>query len=234
MAQRYDEIIVHYTATFEDDTSINVAVIDGWHKARGWAGIGYHFVIYQDGTLAFGRPLTKTGAHAPPNTGRIGICYVGGLRGTDTKNGHDTRTTAQIRTMTRLIRSLLDGDYNSNEKNAEVRVDPRATVKGHRDVGKTQCPGFDAGAWWRGVVTGSNPPSSMPAPGAPVRTENMGTDPLARPPSGGTSEASAWGAGAAAATGVALIVGQHLLWALAALVLVGALWVVVRIYNRRK
>src|SRR5690349_12207456 len=93
---RIREIIIHYTATYDDDPSVTVAVIDGWHKARGWAGVGYHFVIYLDGTVHIGRPLHVVGAHAPPNTGRVGICYVGGLKRASGPNvGLDTRTPAQ-------------------------------------------------------------------------------------------------------------------------------------------
>lgn len=181
--KRYNEIIVHYTATYEDDTSITVARIDKMHRERTppFAKIGYHFVIYQDGTVHVGRPLTETGAHAPPNTGRIGVCYVGGLRRGDPKNGYDTRTPAQTASMTQLIHALLAGHYNSLKVGAEVFVDPHSEVKGHKDVGNTQCPGFDAGAWWRGVVTGKPQPSKPATPSAPVRTENLGVDPLRRP-----------------------------------------------------
>lgn len=69
----------------------DVEEIDAWHRARGWAGIGYHFVItngrlksdqayaqYNDGLVQAGRAITRVGAHCKGhNTGSIGICLVG-------------------------------------------------------------------------------------------------------------------------------------------------------------
>jgi hypothetical protein len=57
------KIIVHCSATREGDDSINAEVIDRWHKARGWKGIGYHFVILLDGKIETGRMINKCGAH---------------------------------------------------------------------------------------------------------------------------------------------------------------------------
>ena len=46
-----EKIIVHCAATREGDDSIDADTIDKWHKARGWRGIGYHFVVLMDGTI---------------------------------------------------------------------------------------------------------------------------------------------------------------------------------------
>jgi N-acetylmuramoyl-L-alanine amidase len=52
----------------------------------------------------------------------------------------DTRTEAQKEAMVRVIRDLL-------------KRYPNAKVVGHRDMpgAATQCPGFDAAAWWAEV-----------------------------------------------------------------------------------
>jgi len=34
----------------------SAADIDGWHKDKGWKGIGYHYVVRRDGTVEPGRP----------------------------------------------------------------------------------------------------------------------------------------------------------------------------------
>ena len=47
-------IVVHSTATPEGK-DYTVADIRKMHKARGWSDIGYHYVIYRDGTLHEGR-----------------------------------------------------------------------------------------------------------------------------------------------------------------------------------
>lgn len=52
--------------------------IDRWHKARGWIGIGYHFLIKKDGSVYRGRPENAVGAHCLNfNTGSLGICFEG-------------------------------------------------------------------------------------------------------------------------------------------------------------
>ena len=46
-------IIIHCSAVRPYQTS-NAAQIDSWHRARGWNGIGYHYVILRDGTIQTG------------------------------------------------------------------------------------------------------------------------------------------------------------------------------------
>lgn len=89
------------------------------HRKRGFAQIGYHYVIDLQGNIRVGRPVHMVGAHTTGyNTGSIGICYVGGL---DKKgNAKDTRTYAQKNAMYKLVKALLM-KYNIVE------------VKGHRD-----------------------------------------------------------------------------------------------------
>ena len=52
------DLIVHCTAT-KPGVKVNVDVIDGWHKERGFKKqpqsgriCGYHFVVLTDGTIA--------------------------------------------------------------------------------------------------------------------------------------------------------------------------------------
>ena len=122
------EIIIHCTAT-PRDREVTVEDIDRWHRQRGFAGIGYHKVIYPDGTVHDGRPIEKIGAHClGHNANSIGVVYVGGME----KDGSsaDTRTEAQKESLKRVIEELQ-------------REFPRATVHGHREFSATACPGFD-------------------------------------------------------------------------------------------
>jgi len=88
-------IFVHCSATPWADA----IVIDEWHKANGWSGIGYHFVIlngsphksveyfdFLDGQIHSGRPLDndfyleaeERGAQVKDrNSDSVGICLVG-------------------------------------------------------------------------------------------------------------------------------------------------------------
>ena len=124
-----DKIIVHCSATREGQ-HVTVQQIRQWHLQRNFADIGYHYVIYLDGTVHKGRPLEKAGAHCKgQNAHSIGICYVGGLD----RQGKpkDTRTAAQKAALLTLIRELRQRF-------------PRATVHGHREFANKACPCFDA------------------------------------------------------------------------------------------
>ena len=127
--RRIDAIIVHCSATKEGQ-DFRAADIDRWHRAKGWKGIGYHYVIDIDGTVERGRDDAAVGAHCSGhNAHSIGVCYVGGLD----KQGKpkDTRTPAQRSAMLDLL-FLLKQQY------------PDATIYGHRDFANKDCPCFDA------------------------------------------------------------------------------------------
>jgi N-acetyl-anhydromuramyl-L-alanine amidase AmpD len=78
--------ITHIIVHCSDSETGNAFIIDGWHKARGWRGIGYHYVILRDGTVEAGRPLdddewiagNEVGAHCLGlNECSVGICLIG-------------------------------------------------------------------------------------------------------------------------------------------------------------
>jgi N-acetylmuramoyl-L-alanine amidase len=124
-----NELIWHCAATPEGK-DYSVKDIDAWHKARGWSGIGYHYVVYRDGTIKAGRDIEKTGAHVEGrNTGTVGCCYIGGLdkRG---KNPRDTRTVAQRASMIWLTKKLAE-TYGL------------ARISGHNQYASKACPSFD-------------------------------------------------------------------------------------------
>lgn len=157
-------IVIHYSATYEDQ-NLTVKDIDKMHRDRGWAGVGYHWVIRRDGVIERGRPEAQVGAHVGgQNTGKIGICCIGGLnRATGPNKGVDNRTPSQIQSLTTLIRECLER-Y------------PGAKVVGHRDLAATQCPGFDVATWWAGVQKKKKPePVKVPS-SAPVTTPSVGED----------------------------------------------------------
>ncbi len=127
--RRITEIIVHCTAT-PAGRPVSVKEIDRWHRARGFKGIGYHYVVGLDGKVMTGRPEEMTGAHCTGHNSRsIGVCYAGGLAADGTPA--DTRTEAQ-RTALRTLLKQLKERY------------PGAAIHGHRDFAAKACPCFDA------------------------------------------------------------------------------------------
>lgn len=102
--RKIDELIIHCSDTVEG-RDYTVEDIDRWHRQRGWDGIGYHYVIYRDGTIHRGRPLEQQGAHCyGHNATSIGICYIGG-RSTD-GCPKDTRTLPQRQALRQLVAQL--------------------------------------------------------------------------------------------------------------------------------
>ena len=124
------EIIVHCSATPEGK-DFTVADIKRWHLARGFSDIGYHYVIYRDGSIHIGRDESIIGAHCTGhNTNSIGVCYIGGCV-SNGKTPKDTRTTQQKQSLVKLLKELKT-KY------------PQASIHSHRDFANKACPSFDA------------------------------------------------------------------------------------------
>tara|TARA_R110000803_G_scaffold61547_5_gene121451 strand:- start:727 stop:1140 length:414 start_codon:yes stop_codon:yes gene_type:complete len=133
-----DKLIIHCSATRECDDSVNASVIDRWHKARGWKGCGYHFIVLIDGTIETGRMIDKVGAHVKGmNKSSIGICYIGGLE-RDGKTPKDTRTPEQKESLLLLIKTLN-------------KIYPEATLHGHNEFSNKACPSFDVQSKYKNI-----------------------------------------------------------------------------------
>ena len=130
---------------------MSVEDIRQWHVQRGFNDIGYHYVVYRDGSVHVGRALRFVGAHClGHNAHSVGICYIGGCEAVSHRgqlHSKDTRTPEQKVALRKLIDEL------------RLRF-PKARVLGHRDTspdkngnGKIEqwewlkdCPCFDAKA----------------------------------------------------------------------------------------
>lgn len=125
--RKIDKIILHCTATPEG-REVTVADVTAWHKERGFRTIGYHYLVYLDGTVVSGRREEEIGAHClGQNAGSIGVCYVGGL---DSRGKpKDTRTAAQRVALRNLVEGLQ-------------RRYPHATLHGHNEFAAKACPCF--------------------------------------------------------------------------------------------
>ena len=143
------EVIVHSSATPEG-ANFTVDDIDRWHRRRNFRCIGYHFVVYIDGSIHPGRPVEEMGAHCPANRHNyhsIGVCYIGGVD----KDGHtakDTRTPEQKEALKALL-GLLKAAFRD------------AKIYGHRDFAKKACPSFDATKEYE-YISNTNFKSALP------------------------------------------------------------------------
>lgn len=140
-----NRIIVHCADT-PNGKHFTVEDIDSWHKERGFhrkpgaqqgfnpslCAIGYHAVIYIDGSLHTGRSEEEIGAHAEGfNNCSLGVCMF----------GKDKFTLAQWAALKGYLAEKAD----------EFSV-PANRIQGHYQVatnGKT-CPNFDVPAYFTG------------------------------------------------------------------------------------
>lgn len=130
--QKTTEIIVHCSATPEGK-DFSIDQIRQWHKNRGFEDIGYHYVVYRDGSVHAGRPENTVGAHCVGhNSISVGVCYIGGVD-VDGNTPKDTRTAAQKTALRNLLTSL--------SKKYHLK---KGSIHGHRDFAKKACPSFDA------------------------------------------------------------------------------------------
>ncbi len=122
LRKKTELIVVHHaamplTTTRED--------IQDLHLTNGWAGIGYHKLVFGDGKIAEGRPENVVGAHAlGVNQRSLGIVLVGDF-------SKERPPEAQLQGAADLTRELMK-KYHL----------PLESVKPHRAVTEgTDCPG---------------------------------------------------------------------------------------------
>lgn len=132
-SRKINEIIVHCTAS-PAMRHVTVDEIRHLHvDINGWDDVGYHFLIYIDGTVVPGRPVEIQGAHCRGhNESTIGIAYVGGLLA-DGVTPADTRTDAQKKSLVALVSKL-------------VKQYPVRKISSHSDYAAKACPCFNASA----------------------------------------------------------------------------------------
>jgi len=117
--------VIHHVGEINRDVA--ASEIHQWHLNRGFDGCGYHYCIRKSGSIERGRSRDRVGSHClahDMNFRSIGICVVG-----DFMKWKPVYT--QILSLQDLLADLMDIYHR----------DPLTTIKGHRDFGKTSCPG---------------------------------------------------------------------------------------------
>lgn len=128
--RKINDIILHCSATPEGK-DFTVTDIDKWHKQRGFNKIGYHYIIYRNGTVNIGRQESEIGAHCVNhNSHSIGVCYIGGCD-ISGKTPKDTRTPEQKKALVKLVKELLS-KYSLNTSNIHC----------HNQYDNKACPSF--------------------------------------------------------------------------------------------
>lgn len=112
-------IMLHHTA----HPTWNIYDVHKYHQyGNGWLGIGYNFFIEKDGTIEEGRGFNIGAGATGYNSNSIHICFAGNFES-------QTPTDEQIQSGKELVEYLLN------------MVPLGVDVIGHKDIGKTACPG---------------------------------------------------------------------------------------------
>lgn len=111
-------------SSHENAVAADIDAIFTGHRLKGFADIGYHFIVDYDGRVWEGRSLAYEGAHVTEeNEGNIGVLVLGNF------NRQQVSTPAQ-KTISTLVTALRK-QYNV----------AGGYLYGHRDLGASECPG---------------------------------------------------------------------------------------------
>lgn len=130
MSTTFSRLTIHHTGAgvnrhlSQDQVATDIEIIRGAHRHRLWGDIGYHFVIDRAGRVWEGRPLRYMGAHvAEANSENLGIVLLGNFE-------QQRPAPQQLVSMHKLTGALR----------TQLSI-PGNRVYGHRDLGRTLCPG---------------------------------------------------------------------------------------------
>ena len=135
----------HYSATPRArDWRAGIAAAKSFHRTHqnnGWAGIGYHYVIPDDGAIICCRSTSHIGAHVlNNNSGRIGINMPG--------TTGDRPTKRQARSLNWLLHNAhTTAMPRAHRTDRNLSTLPRFV---HNDLMPTSCPGLFKGMYKRG------------------------------------------------------------------------------------
>lgn len=108
------------------------------HLARGWAGVGYRFIICSDGTVAYVGDLSHGGSAVKDmNDQMFSACFVGDF-------------TKELPTAAQVHSAHLLADWFLNNMPQYPNLNNWDQVKGHQEFSSTACPGSN----WK--VSGDN------------------------------------------------------------------------------
>lgn len=129
-------VVVHCSAT-PANMPVNAALIDKWHRQRGWLKIGYHFVIKRDGSIEEGRKVDEIGAHVEGfNSQSVGVCMAGGCVNVNGKLLPENNFTPEQFDSLKMLLVHLKATYKG------------AKIVGHKELdNKKDCPSFDVQQW---------------------------------------------------------------------------------------
>ncbi len=140
-------ITLHHTAEPMSSTRMSESVaelrrVQAEHMDRGWADIGYHFLIDRAGRVFEGRDIKAQGAHAGNkqlNRNNIGICLLGNFAN-QLDRGSEYRAQKPSAKQLSALKALLDDLRQAYGIRGNM-------IYGHAELKQTECPGVLMSSW---------------------------------------------------------------------------------------
>ncbi|MCX8001714.1 MAG: N-acetylmuramoyl-L-alanine amidase [Anoxybacillus mongoliensis] len=119
--QQKTHIIIHHSLT----KTGSAFAFANYHVSKGWPGIGYHFVIEQDGTIHFCNDLETISYHVGNhNSYCIGICLTGDFRTQQPTNEQKQSLKALYKTLVSILPNYKDVKGHNELKGYEWKQCP--------------------------------------------------------------------------------------------------------------
>jgi hypothetical protein len=156
-------VVGHYSGTLRaKNRKEGIAAARSFHAhhlSQGWAGIGYHYLIPDDGTIICCRSTFHQGAHVLNNNkGRIGV----NMPGTLTPTVRDKPTRRQARAFNWLLHNAhTDAMPRAHRTDRDLS---RVELTVHNKLMGTGCPGLFRGMYLAGGEPWVEPPGDTLEP----------------------------------------------------------------------
>lgn len=170
LTREITEVIVHWSAHFNNQGHVGAKELHAIAKKRGFKGCSYHYVIKRNGDLERGRPVRLQGAHAKAaghNKYSIGIAFVAGYNcpsGTANPNRYissESITPAQYKTLDMFLKGFF-------------MIYPGGQVFGHQDFDNNKVdPGFDVEAYVEARFNRKNVINPNDGPATPAQIASI-------------------------------------------------------------
>ncbi len=170
LTREVTEVIVHWTAHFNDQGHVGAKEVHQIAINRGFAGCSYHYIIKRNGDLERGRPVRLKGAHARTaghNNFSIGIAFIAGYncpsgtRNPDRYVSSESITPAQYKTFDMFLKGFF-------------MLYPGGQVFGHQDFDNNKVdPGFDVEAYIDARFNRKNVTNPNDGPATPAQIASI-------------------------------------------------------------
>lgn len=160
-------VVIHHSVTSHDATPDDIALL---HKARGWGGIGYHFVIDKQGVVHYVGDISTARANVlDMNEQVLGVCMIGDF-------------TKHLPSDEQIISAHELASFFFFETPSIPSLKGWDQLVGHKDLQATACPGSSWPTDMRDRIINKIPYTPAPIPPEPPEPPAPEPPPEPTPP----------------------------------------------------